>query len=364
MGFTLTYIPGVMISMDDGLALAALITGDAAASATIYAETSLILNAAWEDVIAGFSARGPSQHELLKPDYTAPGVNTLAAVAALPGDPVQYDFYQGTSMSSPHSAGSAALMMALQPEWSVVEVRSAMSTTADPASVLDSDGVTPADPWATGSGRLDLSWAGWASLVMDETTANFIAANPALGGEPRDLNMPYLVDYDCIGTCSWTRTVTSVLLENTTWDVVIPTTPAGLTLTVTPMTFELTQGNPNVTLTITADVTAAAIDDLFFAEVLLVPDTGISTRLPVVVVASAPPPVIAVDPVSLSSTQLADTTVDKTLTISNTGVKDLTWELYEDSLMNNTITADWLDNFDAYTLGTIQGQGGWKGWYQ
>ena len=87
--------------------------------------------------MAGFSSRGPSQHELLKPDYTAPGVNILAAVAALPGDPVQYGFYQGTSMSSPHSAGAAALMMALQPDWSPVEVRSAMSTTADPDPVLD-----------------------------------------------------------------------------------------------------------------------------------------------------------------------------------------------------------------------------------
>jgi subtilisin family serine protease len=363
MGFTLNYIPGVMITLDDGLALSALITGDTTATATISATTSLIINTDWQDVLAGFSARGPSQHEVLKPDYTAPGVNILAAVAALPGEPVQYGFYQGTSMSSPHSAGAAALMMALQPEWSVVEVRSAMSTTADAASVLDYTGLSPATAWDTGSGRLDLAWAGKASLVMDETSANFIAANPDLGGDPKTLNMPYLVNYDCIGTCSWTRTVSSVLLENTIWDVVIPATPAGLTITVSPMTFELTQGNPNVTLTITADVTAAAIDDLFFAEVLLVPDTGTSTRLPVVVIASAPPPVIDVDPLSLSSTQLTDVIVDQTLTISNLGVKDLTWEVYEDSLMNNVITADWLDNFDTYTLGTIQGQGGWKGWF-
>ena len=363
MGFTLTLIPGTMITLADGTDLVALITGDTTATATISATTAMIINTDWQDILAGFSARGPSQHELLKPDYTAPGVNILAAVAAEPGDPVQFGFYQGTSMSSPHGAGAAALMMALQPDWSPVEVRSAMSTTADAAAVLAYTGLSAATPWDTGSGRLDLSWAGRAPLVMDETTADFIAANPDLGGDPKTLNMPYLVNYDCIGTCSWTRTVTSVLLENTTWDVVIPPTPAGLTLTVSPMTFELTQGNPNVALTITADVTAAAVDDLFFADIVLVPDTGtVTSHLPVVVVASAPPPVIAVDPVSLSSTQFADQTVDKTLTISNTGVKDLTWELYEDSLMNNTITADWLDNFDAYTLGTIQGQGGWKGW--
>ena len=49
-------------------------------------------------------------------------------------------------------------------------------------------------PFDMGSGRLDLSVAGKASLVMDETIADFVAANPDLGGEPRDLNMPYLVN--------------------------------------------------------------------------------------------------------------------------------------------------------------------------
>jgi len=363
MGFTLTYIPGVMISMDDGVALSALITGDPTANATISAETSLIIDQDWEDVMAGFSSRGPSQHELLKPDYTAPGVNILAAVAAEPGDPVQYGFYQGTSMSSPHGAGAAALMMALEPEWSVVEVRSAMSTTADPSTVLAPDGVTPADPFMMGSGRLDLSWAGKASLVMDESYADFVAANPEVGGDPKELNMPYLVNYDCIESCSWTRTVTSVLLENTTWDVVIPATPTGLNIEVTPMTFELTQGNPNATVTITADVSAAEIDDMFYAEVFFVPDDGTPTRLPMVVVASAPPAQISVSPELLSSTQPADVAVDKTLTISNLGGRDLNWELFEDSIMTDGVTVEWFDNFDSYTLGSIQGQGGWKGWF-
>lgn len=363
MGFTLTFIPGVMITLEDGLELAALITGDATASATIHSATSLIINPDWEDILASFSSRGPSQHELLKPDYTAPGVNILAAVATEPGDPVQYGFYGGTSMSSPHSAGAAALMMTLQPEWSPVEVRSAMSTTADPKPVLAYTGLAPATPWDMGSGRLDLAVAGKASLVLDETIANFVAADPDLGGDPKTLNMPYLVNYDCISTCSWTRTVTSVLLENTIWHVEF-NAPAGLVLSVNPSTpFELTQGNPNQTLTITADVTAAEIGDLFFAEMLIVPDDGEITRLPIVVVASAPPPVIAIDPVALESTQEQDAVVDETLTISNLGVRDLEWELYEDSLMTPGITADWLDNFDTYTLGTIQDQGGWKGWF-
>jgi hypothetical protein len=52
-----------------------------------------------------------------------------------------------------------------------------MNSTADPA-VLDSDGVTPADPQDLGSGRLDLFGAGNAGLVLNETAANYQATPP------------------------------------------------------------------------------------------------------------------------------------------------------------------------------------------
>ncbi len=362
MGFTVSYIPGVMIPLDDGVALSALITGDPTATATISATTSLIINQDWEDIMAGFSSRGPSQHELLKPDYTAPGVNILAAVATEPGDPVQYGFYQGTSMSSPHSAGAAALMMALEPVWSVVEIRSAMSTTADPTPVLGSDGVTPADPFTMGAGRLDLSVAGQATLVMDETYAHFVDADPVLGGDPKELNMPYLVDYECIASCGWTRTVSLATSEKTTWNVTV-NAPVGVNITVSPDNFILQSGTPDQELVITADISTAEVYEWYFAEIIFDPDNGATQRIPVVIYATEPPPVISISPESLSSIQATDMLVDKILTISNLGVQDLDWELYEDSLFTTGVTAEWLDNFDSYTLGTIQGQGGWKGWF-
>jgi hypothetical protein len=364
MGLTLSNIPAVMIGMTDGLDLAALIAGDATATATIYADTTLVINPDFEDIIAGFSSRGPTVFDLLKPDYTAPGVNILAAVAAEPGEPEQYGFYMGTSMSSPHSAGAAALLMSLYADnlLSPVEIRSAMATTADPGSLLDSDEVNPADVFDMGSGRLDLNWAGKAGLVMDETYTDFVAANPLYGGQPKDLNLPYLVNYECIGTCSWTRSFTSIYKEITEWEIVLPTELA-LTVDDADLQFTLTQGNPNVTLTFTADVTGLPLDTLIVTEVMLVPEVGISTRLPVVIVVASPPPVIDVDPLSLTSNQVADDIVDRTLTISNLGVRDLEWELYEDSLQNFSLTADlWSDNFDTYLLGSIDGKGGWKGW--
>ena len=69
-------------------------------------------------------------------------------------------------------------------------------------------------------------------------------------------------------------------------------------------------------------------------------------------------PVIAVDPTELDAELLPDATTSITLTISNEGNADLTWELY-DGIPDPT----WSDNFDSYPVDfQLHGQGGWKGW--
>ena len=40
-----------------------------------------------------------------------------------------------------------------------------------------------------GSGRVDLAQAGVAGLLLDVTTADFEAADPAGGGVPKELNL-------------------------------------------------------------------------------------------------------------------------------------------------------------------------------
>ena len=83
--------------------------------------------------MAAFSSNGPALAgggDLLKPDITAPGVDVIAAVSP-PGDHGNnYDAFSGTSMSSPHIAGIAALIMGKNPTWSPMWVKSAMMTTA------------------------------------------------------------------------------------------------------------------------------------------------------------------------------------------------------------------------------------------
>lgn len=281
-GLEATTVPSMMITLEAGTAVAALITGDETAQATMYVAQSFVYDETWEDIMAGFSSRGPSQWELLKPDYTGPGVNILAAVAALGEDVVRYDYYQGTSMSSPHGAGSAALLTALHPEWSPAEIKSAIALTAN-QDVLDSDGIAAADPFDFGSGRIDLAKAAFAGFVMDETSVNYLAANPYMGGEPNTLNQPSMVEYTCIGLCTWTRTIKSTLDVAQDWEITFDT-PAGLVLSANPMSFTLPAGGTQ-TIEITANMYSANVGEFYFADVILTPDGNAAVsvaHLPVV----------------------------------------------------------------------------------
>ncbi|MDH5674700.1 MAG: S8 family serine peptidase, partial [Myxococcales bacterium] len=79
--------------------------------------------------IAFFSSRGPSFFGGIKPDIAAPGVDVRSSV---PGG--GYDFYSGTSMASPHVAGTVALM------WSASE---AIARDIETTRLLLGDGAVP-----------------------------------------------------------------------------------------------------------------------------------------------------------------------------------------------------------------------------
>ncbi len=265
-GLTAAMIPSVMIDNVNGADLRDYVIANPGAEVTINAGSALIYNDDWENVVAGFSSRGPSQFEMLAPTFIAPGVNTLAAG---PFGPDDYYFSQGTSMSSPHAAGAGALLMALNPTWSPAEVRSALALTANPDGFVKEDGATPADWFDVGSGLLDLTAAGNIGLVMDETYDNFVDANPDIGGDPKTLNLPAFLNYNCTGECSWTRTVTSVAQDDVTYDAVVDA-PAGMTITVEPASFAISPGESQV-LTVTVDVDGMALGSFAFADVQLVP---------------------------------------------------------------------------------------------
>ncbi len=324
MGLTPANPPSVMLDDVDGAALRDYVIANPTATAVINSTTALIYNDDWENVVGGFSSRGPSQYELLAPTFIAPGVNTLAAGNLGPGD---YFFSQGTSMSSPHAAGAGALIMALNPTWSPAQVRSALALTANPDDLVKEDGATPADPFDIGSGLLDLTAAGNIGLTLDETYANFVAANPAIGGDPKTLNLPALVDYGCEGECSWTRTFTSVADETVGYTAATDA-PAGMTITVDPASFDIDPGETQV-VEVTVDVGTLPLGSYAFGDVQLMADTDAAdVHLPVVVIPAVPSdePDIEVDPDAVSSSQAPDTISTETLTIHNNGGGDLDWE--------------------------------------
>ena len=143
--------------------------------------------------------------------------------------------------------------MALHPDWTPAEIQSALMSTAPTQRVVDNDGVTPADPFAMGAGRVDLAQAGVAGLLLDETTAAFEAANPADGGDPSSLNLASMGQDQCVGSCSWTRTVENVLSTAGTWSA-STSADAGMSLSVSPSSFTLNPGETQE-IVVTADLT-------------------------------------------------------------------------------------------------------------
>ncbi len=233
-------LPAVQIDSSKADQLRAWLAGGSGHAGSITGAT-FVSDPAVADVLAYFSSRGPNPivADVIKPDLIGPGVDVLAATK----DPGLSARLSGTSMSSPHAAGAAALLIALHPSWTPAEVQSALMTTAQTSGLKKEDGTTPAtSPFDVGAGRVDLGDAARAGLVLDVTPAAFAAADPELGGDPATLNLASLAER-CLpaAPCSWTRTVRSTLAAPSEWTV-SHSVPAGMSVTVVPSSFSLAPG--------------------------------------------------------------------------------------------------------------------------
>jgi uncharacterized repeat protein (TIGR01451 family) len=200
---------------------------------------------------------------------------------------VEFESMGGTSMASPHAAGAAALLTALHPDWNPAQMQSALVSTAMADNLLKEDNSTQANPLDYGGGRIDVSLAAQAGLLLDVTTMQYEDANPSLGGDPKDLNLASLSNDDCPSTCSWSRTVRSTLNEPTDWTVSVEGASPGLLVEVTPTSFQAAGMGP-VELTIEADTTGfnAAVggsNGWGFAWIVLQSDGQVTLRLPLAV---------------------------------------------------------------------------------
>ncbi len=214
---------------------------------------ALVKNDIYGDVINTSSSRGPATgtvQEVLKPNMIAPGTSVLSSSNVAE----QFQVLSGTSMASPHIAGAAALVRALQPGWSVSQVASALETTSNATLARDFDGPA-ATPYERGTGRPRIGQAVNAGLFLNVTGAEFAAANPATGGTPRNLNLSGLVNSACKAKCTFSRTVTDQQ-GGGSWNVTAANFPAGTVVTITPNNFTLTNGASRA-LAIEVDVSNA-----------------------------------------------------------------------------------------------------------
>lgn len=241
-------IPGIHINAENGNALKAWLNSGTNHRATITTGiASQFVDEDRVDVITSFSSRGPNTtFAMLIPTLAAPGNDIYAAYAdeQLGHDgegpaPSDYHYLSGTSMSSPHVAGAAALIKSVRPNWDPDQIRSALSFTAN-INVQKEDATSPADFFDMGAGRIQVDKAIASGLVMSETTSNYTLANPARGGDPRTLNIPSITDNACEASCVWSRTFTAT--TNATWTFSQQTISNGLVISASPSAFTLQQG--------------------------------------------------------------------------------------------------------------------------
>ncbi len=103
------------------------------------------------NIIAGFSSRGPTTLNTVKPDITAPGVSICAAQYDSAWDYArclddEHTAISGTSMATPHVSGVVALIKQAHPDWNPEQIKYVLKNTA-----VDLPGNIFEDGW----GRVD-----------------------------------------------------------------------------------------------------------------------------------------------------------------------------------------------------------------
>jgi hypothetical protein len=323
-------VPVFGMAQTEGLALQSFIAANPTASATIPFPATRIANT--QDQLAGFSSRGPAPFSVMKPDITGHGVNILEPVACAnaaqwttPTCVQTIGFLSGTSMSSPQVAGAGALLRQLFPLWTSAEIKSALMLTAA-SGVLLEDGVTAANPFSAGAGRVQVDRAAKTGLVLDEQRADYLSANPAAGGDPSALNLASLANRGCGPvTCTFTRTFRSTRATFQTFSASL----SGVTGTINTPVFTIAPFG-TATVTVTVNTAGQPADGTYRFGALTLTSTGNdgasrspNLRLPVAVAVRAPELGLSTQTIAISAP--ANTTRSASFSLwSNSNAVDFT----------------------------------------
>src|SRR5262249_22950914 len=142
-----------------------------ASAETLFQE---FITPANRDIAYSNSSQGPTAKDFaLKPDVASVAFNVLSSItcvgkpAGCPDNGSGWAFFTGTSMSTPHIAGGAAVLLQLHPDWSPAQVKSALVNHADLVVKDALTGTHGIGPTAQGAGRENLSVSAQATTWMD-----------------------------------------------------------------------------------------------------------------------------------------------------------------------------------------------------
>ena len=175
-------------------------------------------------IITSFSSAGPTDFGwLLKPDISAPGLDVLSSTPPLTTGST-FSVFAGTSMATPHIAGSAALLLQRHPTWSAEDVKSALMSTAGPAWG-NTARTQEAPVLLEGAGLADVATADDPKIFTDPASLSFQKIDISTGAQRSSLLLSVSDAGDGSGT--WNVSVAPQVQTN---GVQIDA-PASLTLT-------------------------------------------------------------------------------------------------------------------------------------
>ncbi len=312
------WVPAVQLTHADGVALLDFLSSHAGVTATFPNSRATRTQG---DVMAQFSSRGGVAGALGvgKPDITAPGVQILAGMTPAPADPLDgppgelFQAIAGTSMSSPHIAGSAALLKQLHPTWTPGQIKSALMTTASTKNLFQDDGVTPFTPFDAGSGRVNLAKAPAPGLTFDVTAAEY----RSLANTPWDMNYPSLyLPSSAPNVLTVHRTAQSLLPRATVWTLSVLDAPSDLIVTV-PATLSVPAGG-TASFDIHIDKTGIPGNQSRHATLQL-KSGAMLLHMPIGAAGPVPQPDLIVTAVTAPSTGTRGVGIHTTATIKNQG---------------------------------------------
>jgi len=264
-------IPAVMVSRPNGLAMAAIAPSSVTVDGTTPQE--FFTDGPSADILASFSSIGPpllqgpgvgagQPQDKIKPDVVAPGVNVYSSIPSFGcASPPCFAFFQGTSMATPHVAGSAALLVQLHPDWSPEQIKSALVNTAHRPVKSFSSGASLNNPMVRGGGRIDLAAASQVTATLE--------ASPSTVGTGDGQASFSFGELPSLGiTRSFDITVTSVSTSTVTYSISVLAASSGPTINPSVTSLTVVAGGTG-TVTVSLTLSASLANGDYFGDIQL-----------------------------------------------------------------------------------------------